>query len=36
MWNAALLGLLLVTGLGLLLLGGGCSGGDGSKEGAAP
>src|SRR5215208_1293628 len=35
MWNAALFGLLLVTGLGLLL-GGGCSGGDGSKEGAAP
>src|SRR5215208_3334950 len=35
LWNAALFGLLLVTGLGLLL-GGGCSGGDGSKEGAAP
>ena len=33
-WNVALLGLLLVTGLGLLL-GGGCSGG-GTKEGAAP
>src|SRR5215204_3132872 len=35
MWNVALLGLLLVSGLGLLF-GGGCSGGDGSKEGAAP
>jgi D-alanyl-D-alanine carboxypeptidase len=35
MWNGALLGLLLLTGLGLLL-GGGCSGGGGGKEGAAP
>jgi D-alanyl-D-alanine carboxypeptidase len=33
MWNGALLGVLLVTGLGLLL-GGGCSGGDGGKDGA--
>ena len=34
MWNGALLGMLLVTGLGLLL-GGGCSGGDGGNDGAA-
>jgi D-alanyl-D-alanine carboxypeptidase len=35
MWDRALLGLLLVTGLGLLL-GGGCSGANGSKDGAEP
>lgn len=33
MWNVALPGLLLVTGLGLLL-GGGCSGANGGKDGA--